>query len=62
MSHVLGLLSHPPGKYELKYKLTTLIYPFTKQTTSSLAKSSGEIAWLLVPTDPEGANRVGMAR
>lgn len=59
MSHVLGLLSHTQGKYELKYNLTTLIYPFTKQRTSSRAKSSREIAWLLVPTDPWGgvANR-----
>lgn len=57
MSHVLGLHSHTPGKYELKYKLTTLIYPFTKQRTSSWAQSSGEIAWLLFfPTEPEGAN------
>lgn len=50
MSHVLILFSETQGKYELKYKLSTLIYPFTKQRTSSLTGSPREIAWLLVPT------------
>lgn len=63
MSHVLGLHFHTPGKYELKYKLTTLIYPFTKQRTSSWARSSGEIAWLLFfPQSLRELTGVGMAR
>lgn len=57
MSHVLALLPHTPGKYELKYELTTLIYPFEKQRTSSPVEGSREIAQLLVPTDPGGADR-----
>lgn len=57
MSHVLALLTCTPGKYELKYELTTLIYPFEKQRTSSPVEGSREIAQLLVPTDPGGADR-----
>lgn len=57
MSHVLALLPHTPGKYDLKYELTTLIYPFEKQRTSSPVEGSREIAQLLVPTDPGGADR-----
>lgn len=57
MSHVLALLTCAPGKYELKYELTTLIYPFEKQRTSSPVEGSREIARLLVPTDPGGADR-----
>lgn len=66
MSHVLGLLARAPGKYELKYKLSTLIEPFAKQRTSSWAASSGEIARLFsFPqnlrelTRPEMACRLG---
>lgn len=55
MSHVLALLPCTLGKYELKYELTTLIYPFKR--TSSLMEGSREIDKLLVPTDPEGADR-----
>lgn len=54
VSLVLSLILQ--GNMNLNTKITTLIYPFTKQRTSSMAKSSGEIVGFLVPTDPVGAD------
>lgn len=61
MSHVLGFSARAPGKYELKYKLSTLIEPFTKQRTSSWVGASGEIASFFFPQNLRELTRPEMA-